>query len=117
MNLAQLAEQDNAFLIEDDVTGFAYSITLTPQVGSPLSIKGDFDRTSMSRDPATGIQFAQAKASITVRSSRLAGFTLDDSVGVTVALGASTVFTGAVGEVLPDTTNGITTILLARVGA
>ena len=117
MNLAHLAEQDNAFLIEDDVTGFAHQITLTPQVGQPLNLKGEFDRTSMSTDPMSGVKFAQAKASITVRSSRLVGVDLDDSWAVSVSLGGTVVYTGFVGEVLPDYTNGITTILLGKVGA
>ncbi len=116
MNLAQLAKQDNAMLIEDSVTGFGHDIVLTFQDASTISLVGDFDRTSMSTDPMTGVKFVQAKASITVVSSRLTK-AIDDTVGVTVSLGGSVVYTGVVMQALPDDTQGWTTIMLERVGA
>ena len=118
MNLIDVAEQDNAFLLEDTQTGFGYSIILTPpSPGVPVNLSGDFDSTSMSTDPITGQKFAQAKSSVTVRSIRLVGHDLNDTWGVTVKNGATVKYQGYVSLVLPDATIGWTTIILERVGA
>lgn len=117
MNLAQLAEQDNTFLLEDDVAGFAHGVTFQFQDASVLSLKGDFVESALTEDPVTGVKFPQARASVTVATTRLMGKVLDDTVGVTVDLAGAVVYTGLVQIAHPDMTLGWTVVVLTRVGA
>ncbi len=74
MNLLQQAEADNAFILEDDVTGFGRAIALsdnatpTPHV---YNVKGQVTRVGVTLDPGTGLPVPGNTCAVTVRLSTL----------------------------------------------
>lgn len=73
MSLLDTVEQDNAFLLEDDVLGFARPVTLTdPEGPTVYSVKGLVNRIAVETDPGTGVQIPANKASVTVRLASIA---------------------------------------------
>ena len=104
-------EADNLLAIEGDL---AHDLVLTPpQPGAPVVCRGLFDATDMSKDPmAGGLLVPMGKASVTIRTFRIAGLTIDDTWIVTVKLDGVTVYRGV--PLIPrvDHTNGVTLIEL-----
>ena len=82
MNLRTLAEQDLAFIVEDDTTGFGWPITLTDPSGAVGNFVGLSDDIAQIIDPDTGQVVSGRLASIALRISTLtaAGFTLPQGI-------------------------------------
>jgi len=77
MSLRAVAEADLNGILEDDVTGFGYPITITSPDGLSKPLKGFSNDISFSLDPDTGTAVSVRTASVALRISSLiaAGFT------------------------------------------
>ena len=83
MNLRVVAEADLNGILEDDVTGFGYPITITDPDGLSKPLKGFSNDISFSIDPDTGLAVSSRTASVALRISSLvsAGFaTLPEAI-------------------------------------
>ncbi len=80
MNLRELAEADNAIIVEDDVSGFGVAIMLTDPAGPVHQVKGQFSRVGVDIDPETGLLVAGNKSAVTVRG-RASSVMLDRTAG------------------------------------
>lgn len=85
MGLRQQAEADLAFILEDDVGGFGYSITLTDPSGLTDTFTGFSDDIAQVIDPDTGQAVSGRLASVALRISSLyaAGFKLPKGIADT----------------------------------
>lgn len=123
MGLRDTAEADLATILEDDVTGFGWSLTVTDPAGlSDDTLKGSAGNVAALIDPDTGQLVVGQRLPVTLRVSSLAAVGL--GVPVAIADPASkpwrvdflnidgTLVTGKVAEALPDLTLGVVTCLL-----
>ncbi len=80
--LREIAEADLATILEDDVGGFAWPITVTNPAGVLANLKGFSADISQVIDPDTGQAVSGRIAWVTLRISSLtaAGFTLPEGV-------------------------------------
>lgn len=115
MSLRELAEADNAFLLEDDELGFAVAIRLTDTDGRVYDVVGQYHRVGVDVDPETGLLVQGNKSAITVRLSRFPADNLpeaDWSIETTDITG--TAVTGKANHVMLDRTAGRATIIMRR---
>lgn len=125
MSLRADAERDLAFILEDDVRGGAWPITVTNPAGLSAPLKGFSNDISQLIDPDTGQAVSGRLASVSLRISSLiaAGFTslpehiADDDVKPWLIAfddinGNS--YTFKVAESNPDRAIGIVTVLLQK---
>ena len=77
MNLRETAEADLAIVLEDDVTGFGWPITVADPTGKAESLVGSSGDIAQAIDPDTGQAVSGRLAMVTLRISSLvaAGFT------------------------------------------
>ena len=77
MSLRETAEADLAIVLEDDVTGFGWPITVTDPNGKVESLVGSSGDIAQAIDPDTGQAVSGRLAMVTLRISSLvsAGFT------------------------------------------
>ena len=82
MGLRQIAESDLGLILEDTVTGFGYSITLTDPSGTVRPLTGFSDDISQIIDPDTGQAVSGRLASVALRISSIisAGLTLPKGI-------------------------------------
>lgn len=82
MNLRQLAEQDLATTLEDDVGGFGWPVTLTKPDGTQGSFVARSGDVAQLIDPDTGqaVSGRLASASLRISSLTAAGFELPQGV-------------------------------------
>lgn len=118
MNMRELGEADNELLLEDDVSGFGVAITLT-DTATPTpnvyQVKGQYHRVGVDIDPATGLQVAGNKSSVTVRMSRFPLGALPDNdwtIETTDITGAAV--KGKATHVMLDRTAGRVTIIMRK---
>jgi hypothetical protein len=71
MNLREMAERDMGAMLEDDVAGFANSITLTDPSGKTEIIKGRTGQVHALIDPDTGIPVSVKNAYCSIRIKTL----------------------------------------------
>lgn len=71
MSLRDLAEADLAFILEDSVTGFGWSITLTDPAGQVGAFTGFSNDIAQAIDPDTGQVVSGRSASVSLRISSL----------------------------------------------
>jgi hypothetical protein len=115
LNLLQQAEADNAFILEDDVTGFGRAITLsdnatpTPHV---YNVKGQVTRVGVVLDPGTGLPVPGNTCAVTVRISALGGALPVEGWSVTTTDITGGTVTGKAMSVLLDRTAGRATIMV-----
>lgn len=118
MGLRDIAESDLAFILEDDVMGFGWPITLTNPLGQVENLTGFSNDIAQLIDPDTGQAVSGRVASVALRISSLNALpvgiadsqskpwlvTFDDINGNT--------FTFKVAQSNPDRALGIVTCLL-----
>lgn len=77
MNLRELAESDLSFTLEDSVTGFGWSVTVTDPNLVSATLTAQSNDVSYKIDPETGMYVSGRTCSATLRISSLvtAGFT------------------------------------------
>ena len=82
MGLRQIAESDLGLILEDTVTGFGYSITLTDPSGTVRPLTGFSDDIAQIIDPDTGQAVSGRLASAALRISSIisAGLTLPKGI-------------------------------------
>jgi len=83
MNLRELAEQDLAFTLEDNVGGFGWPLTIKDPAGNyTTDLYGQSDDIAQIIDPDTGEIVSGRRASVVVRISSLTaqGFGFPESV-------------------------------------
>lgn len=82
MGLRQIAEADLEFILEDEVAGFAFPISVTDPAGTTANFLGFSNDISQAIDPDTGIFVSGRTASATLRISSLsdAGLSLPISI-------------------------------------
>jgi len=116
MNLRQQAEADNAIILEDDVAGFAVSITFTNPADAEetVTVKGQFTRISVEVDPETGLMVQGSTSALTVRLSSLGEVMPKEGWEVKSTDPDGTPFTGYCQVLRPDYTSGRLTVM-ARV--
>ena len=115
MNLRELAEADNAIMLEDDVSGFGVAITMTDLVGTIYQLKGQYHRVGVDIDPETGLLVPGNKSAVPVRLSRfLPGNYPDEGwlVETTDITGATV--KGKATAVMLDRTAGRATMIMRR---
>ncbi len=71
MGLRQLAEADLGLILEDAVTGFGYSITVTDPSGTVRPLTGFSDDIAQIIDPDTGQAVSGRVASVSLRISSI----------------------------------------------
>lgn len=114
MNLSELAESDNSFLVEDDTMGFADTLIFRSPEGAEYTVKGLYNSVGVDIDPETGALVPGTKVAVTARLSSLPELP-DDKWKVEVQRGGVTICTGYVTHALPDRTAGRVTCLLRSV--
>ena len=128
MNLRELAESDLNIILEDDVNGFGWAITLIDPDGQssddlvPDGLKGYSNDISQVIDPDTGQIVSGRSASVAIRISTLLnnGMTLPVGIADTTLKPWQVVFndingnsfTFKVQQSNPDRTLGIVSLLL-----
>ena len=82
MGLRSIAEQDLGVILEDDTTGFGFSITITDPSGTVKPFTGFSNDIAQMIDPDTGQAVSGRLASVALRISSLlaAGFTLPEGI-------------------------------------
>lgn len=125
MNLRTVAENDLAFILEDDIRGGAWPITLINPVGLSAPLKGFSNDISQLIDPDTGQSVSGRLATVSLRISSIiaAGFTSfpenvpdkDSKPWVVIFddINGST-YTFKVSESNPDRAIGIITCMLEK---
>lgn len=71
MSLRSIAEQDLGLILEDAVTGFGYSITVTDPAGLVRQLTGFSDDIAQIIDPDTGQAVSGRLASVALRISSI----------------------------------------------
>lgn len=123
MGLRETMESDLGVILEDDVYGPAWLITVTDPAGNtPPAFKGYSNDISQLIDPDTGQAVSGRLASITLRISSLTTAGLGLPVGISNAVGKPWIvqfddingnpFKFKVSQSNPDRTLGIVTCLL-----
>lgn len=76
MNLRQQAENDLGFILEDNLAGFGWPITLTDPNGTSSPLTGASNDISQVIDPETGVVVSGRSASVALRVASIfeAGF-------------------------------------------
>lgn len=74
MSLRVLAEADLAVILEDDVTGFGWPITVTAPTGAVATVTGFSDDISQLIDAETGQAVSGRLATVAIRVSTLLSF-------------------------------------------
>ena len=69
--LRELAESDLAVILEDDVTGFGWPITVTDPAGLTATLKGQSNDIGQVIDPDTGTAVSGRLATVSIRISSL----------------------------------------------
>lgn len=106
MGLREIAEQDNAFLVEDGAAGFATDVTLDDNAGNTYpAIKGVYFRVGVTIDPNTGQTVVGEQSHVTVRLSSLTAIP-EDGWKCTVADITGSDVVGYVTSPMPDRTLG-----------
>ena len=82
MSLRVLAESDLEFILEDEVFGFGWPITVTPPLGAPTPLTGYSNDISQIIDPETGQAVSGRLASAVLRTSSLYSANLDLPQGI-----------------------------------
>lgn len=82
MGLRELAERDLGGILEDDVTGFGWRITLTNPAGHTENLVGFSNDIAQTLDPGTGEVISGRLATVNLRLSTLyaLGFALPSAV-------------------------------------
>jgi hypothetical protein len=114
MNLRELAEADNAFLLEDDVAGFGVAIMLTDLAGNVYQVKGQYHRVGVDVDPETGLMVPGNRSTVTVRLASLGGVLPDDGWLVETKDITGATVRGKASSVMLDRTAGRATMILKR---
>lgn len=115
MNLSELAESDNSFILEDSVNGFGREIVLenlkTPEPDS-FTVVGQVTRIGVDIDPDSGLMVPGSKLSVTFRLSSISPELPEEgwTVKTTDILGNS--ITSKISSVMLDRTSGRATLLL-----
>ena len=108
MNLLDQAEADNAFILEDDVSGFGRAVTLTDLVTPTPNVYqaiGQVTRVGVAIDPGTGLQVPGNTCAVTLRLSALGVLPVEGwAVETTDITGAAV--TGKIKNVMLDRTAG-----------
>ena len=123
MGLREIMEEDLGVILEDDIYGPAWLITVTDPAGTtPPEFKGYSNDISQLIDPDTGQAVSGRLASITLRISSLTAAGLDLPVGISNASSKPWIvqfndingnaFKFKVSQSNPDRTLGIVTSLL-----
>lgn len=82
MGLRDLAESDLGHILEDDVAGFGWPITLINQDGEKLPLKGYSQDISEAIDPDTGQAVVGRKISVALRTSKIRAANFELPFGV-----------------------------------
>lgn len=115
MNLSELAEMDNLFLLEDSDNGFARAITLEDLV-SPVpntyACSGQVSRIGLEIDPESGMMIPGSKFSVTIRLSSISPIVPQEGwvVRTTDITGAE--IKSKISSVMLDRTSGRATMML-----
>lgn len=114
MNLRELAEADNAIILEDAVNGFGVAITLTDPSGNVYQVTGQYHRIGIDIDPETGLLVPGNKSGVTVRLASLGGALPDDGwlIETTDITGAAV--KGKANAVMLDRTAGRATMIMRK---
>ena len=122
MGLREQARLDLNSILEDELTGFGWPITLTNPAGVTLDLIGFSTDIGLSVDPETGVAIAGRKASVALSITRIfdAGFTLPRAIADTTSKPWLVRFADIHGrphlfkvqEAMPDTAIGCVTCLL-----
>lgn len=115
MNLRELAEADNAIILEDDVSGFGHPIRLTDLEGNVYQVTGQYTRKGVDVDPDTGLLVPGSSSAVTVRLSRFSADRLPAAgwiVETTDSTGAQVM--GKVKHPLLDRTAGRATLIMGK---
>jgi len=83
MGLRQIAQADLKAILEDDVNGFGWPITVTDPSNVSASMKGHSNDIGQMIDPETGQLVSGRLASVTLMMSSLADAGLGIPVGIT----------------------------------
>lgn len=111
MNLREQAEDDNATILEDDVSGFGVPITFTSPDGSQTkTVNGQFTRISVEIDPETGLMVRGSTSAFTVRLSSLKGVVPEEGWKVESTDIKGKPFVGYCQAPMPDYTAGRLTV-------
>lgn len=122
MGLREMAELDLAFILEDVVYGFGYSITVTDPAGASAGLKGFSNDIAQLIDPDTGQAISGRLASAVLRISSLTAAGLGLPEGISDATSKPWVvqfddingnpFTFKVSKSNPDRGLGIVSLIL-----
>ena len=82
MSLRQLAEADLSFTLEDSVTGFGWTVTLTDPNGGAANLTGQAHDISQIIDPDTGTAISGRETAFVLRLSSVTAAGLTLPVGV-----------------------------------
>ena len=82
MSLRINAEKDLGIILEDDVGGFGWPITVTDPAGTSAALIGSSTDIMQGIDPDTGVMVTGRIASVALRLSSLAVAGLDIPVGI-----------------------------------
>ena len=115
MNLYELAEADNAYILEDSENGFArmIKITDTGRVPTTYTVYGQAIRVGVDIDLDTGNMVPGNKTALTVRLSSL-GVLPDEDWTVEFTDITGTLVKGKVSYVMLDRTAGRVTMIMKR---
>jgi hypothetical protein len=74
MNLREIAENDLAITLEDNVNGFGWPVTIkNPGETITYNLNGQVHHIGLSIDPETGMSVSGESSHITIRRSSIAG--------------------------------------------
>ncbi len=82
MGLREIAQIDLGIILEDDITGFGWSITVTDPSGTVGNLKGSSTDIAQIIDPDTGQAVSGRLASVALRISSLTAQGLALPVGI-----------------------------------
>lgn len=115
MNLTELAESDNSFILEDSLNGFAREIVLenlkSPQPDT-FSVYGQVSRIGVDIDPDSGLLVPGSKLSVTFRLSSISPEIPEEGWTVRTTDVSGSSIKSKVSSVMLDRTSGRATLLL-----
>lgn len=114
MSLRELAEADNAIILEDDVAGFGVAIKLTDLTGAIYLVKGQYIRKGVDIDPETGLLVPGNSSAVTVRLVSLGGALPDEGWLVETTDITGTPVRGKVKYPMLDRTAGRATLIMGK---
>jgi hypothetical protein len=115
MNLSELAESDNSFILEDSLNGFAREIILenlkfpNPDI---FTVNGQISRIGVDVDPDSGLMVPGSKLSVTFRLSSITPNIPDEGWTVKTTDISGNSIKSKVTSVMLDRTAGRATLLL-----